>query len=61
MCSGTVQEQTVANAVMCARNVSLCRGGMKWRLTSDFENDDYPLQPTLDETQWNDLVFYTRR
>lgn len=56
-----MQEQTVANAVMCARNVSLCRGGMKWRLTSDFENDDYPLQPTLDETQWNDLVFYTRR
>ena len=30
-------------------------------MTSDFENDADPVQPTADETDWNDVVFYTRR
>lgn len=49
------------NAVMCRLGVSVCRPEMKWRLTSDFENDGHPLQPTADETGWNELVLYTRR
>jgi hypothetical protein len=38
-----------------------CRGEKRWRLTSDFENDGDPLQPSADETDFNDMVFYTRR
>ena len=30
-------------------------------MTSDFENDDDPVQPTADETDWNDMALYTRR
>ena len=58
------QEQTALNAIFChlqAPTDGLCSNDLRFRLTSDFENDFLPLQPTADETDWNDLVFYTRR
>ena len=58
------QEQTALNAILCARDYDpdgACHGDKRFRMTSDFENDADPVQPTADETDWNDVVFYTRR
>ncbi|KAH8076439.1 hypothetical protein JL721_440 [Aureococcus anophagefferens] len=58
------QEQTALNAILCARDYDpdgACHGDKRLRMTSDFENDADPVQPTADETDWNDVVFYTRR
>ncbi|KAH8062596.1 hypothetical protein JL722_3518 [Aureococcus anophagefferens] len=58
------QEQTALNAILCARDYDpdgACHGDTRFRMTSDFENDADPVQPTADETDWNDVVFYTRR
>jgi hypothetical protein len=51
----------VVNAVMCRLGVSVCHPEKRWRMTSDFENDGDALQPTDDEGDWNEMVFYTRR
>ena len=59
------QEQTALNAILC--NVdpgspdNACHADKRFRMTTDFENDDDPVQPTADETDWNDIVLYTRR
>lgn len=57
------QEQTALNAILCARREpeGVCSGDTRFRMTSDFENDHHPQQPTADETDWNAVVFYTRR
>jgi hypothetical protein len=39
----------------------LCNKDARFRLTSDFENRNHELQPTIDPTDWNDMVLYTRR
>jgi hypothetical protein len=56
------QEQTVLNAIMCGIDAPpICLDDKRWRMTSDFENNDDPWQPTTDETDWNDMSLYTRR
>lgn len=58
------QEQTALNAILCHIGTppdGFCSNEYKFRLTSDFENDNAPSQPTTDETDWNYQILYTRR
>lgn len=58
------QEQTALNAILCnlgAPPDGVCTDEKRFRLTSDFENDHDPMQPTADETDWNHQLLYTRR
>lgn len=58
------QEQTALNAILCRFGTppdGFCSNELRFRLTSDFENDNTPSQPTTDETDWNYQVLYTRR
>ena len=58
------QEQSALNAILCAQRADpdgVCRSDKRYRMTSDFENDDDPVQPTADETDFNDMALYTRR
>uniref|UniRef100_A0A7S3NNH2 Uncharacterized protein n=1 Tax=Aureoumbra lagunensis TaxID=44058 RepID=A0A7S3NNH2_9STRA len=58
------QEQTALNAILCRLGAppdGICTPEKRFRLTSDFENDHDNLQPTADESDWNELCLYTRR
>jgi hypothetical protein len=55
-------DQTVVNAILCRLNVTLGHEDRKWRLGfRDAEPPEARIQPTEDETGWNDLVLYNRR
>ncbi|CAM9207779.1 unnamed protein product [Heterosigma akashiwo] len=45
---------------MCRLDVEVCSEDEKWSLQS-FHNDIYLTDVTLCETDWNSVVFYTRR
>ena len=40
---------------------AMCSNDLRYRLTSDFENVDAALRPTVDPTDFNEMAFYTRR
>mmetsp|Transcript_4747 Transcript_4747/g.6512 ORF Transcript_4747/g.6512 Transcript_4747/m.6512 type:complete len:156 (+) Transcript_4747:330-797(+) len=54
------QEQSVLNAIMCRLDVEVCSVDDKWRMQS-FHRENYTLNLTDDETDWNEVVLYTRR
>ena len=58
------QEQTALNSILCALDApadGICLSSKQFRMTTDFENDLDAMQPTRDETAWNDVSLYTRR
>ena len=58
------QEQTALNAILCALEApadDICLASKNFRMTADFENDHDAVQPTRDETDFNEMYLYTRR
>ena len=58
------QEQTALNSILCALEAppdDICLASKSFRMTADFENDLDEMQPTRDETAWNEMSLYTRR
>ena len=58
------QEQTALNSILCALKApsdGVCLSSKNFRMTTDFENDLDAVQPTRDETDFNEMSLYTRR
>ena len=58
------QEQTALNSILCALEApadGICLSSKSFRMTTDFENDLDAMQPTRDETDFNEMSLYTRR
>ena len=58
------QEQTALNSILCALDAppdDVCLASKQFRMTADFENDHDEMQPTRDETDFNEMSLYTRR
>lgn len=55
------QDQTAFNAILCRLNWTDVEIDIKWWLSSHIDDQNEKLQPTVDPTDWNDLVVYTRR
>ena len=58
------QEQTALNSILCALEApsdGICLSSKNFRMTTDFENDLDAMQPTRDETDFNEMSLYTRR
>ena len=58
------QEQTALNSILCALEApsdGICLSSKNFRMTTDFENDLDAMQPTRDETDFNEMYLYTRR
>ncbi|ETW00228.1 hypothetical protein H310_07619 [Aphanomyces invadans] len=64
--SSRYPDQTVLNAAVCGFSHDLAstisvHPGLEFWLSSSLDDSNQPLQPTPDEVDWNDVVFFTRR